>query len=310
MKKIIIIGTHPNEPHKVAMLGRCIDHVRPLGYDIMVVSHYPIPEEIQSKVDYFMYDKENTIVNGDYTLKMKVYTSEFTFINGGGGHILAVTKNIINGINFANSLGYKQFFYMENDNIIHLDDLSKIDILLKTMEFNNKKMLFFQNTVNGQETFETIMFGGDVKYYKENHKMPLTLSDLNNESVSLERFIYHYHRGDFDKFHILKTTSELFFSKSETNLEQVKYIVNIFPSNDDSNLYLFFCNLHFNTNSIQFQVDDEEIQSHSPGGYHMRKVYNSTITVKIISDGIERIKTFDIDKTKLNHLNNGFLMFH
>jgi hypothetical protein len=64
MKNIIIIGTYPNDSYKLDMLNDCINRVKPLGYDIMIVSHYPIPEEIQSKVNYVLYDSENIKVYG------------------------------------------------------------------------------------------------------------------------------------------------------------------------------------------------------------------------------------------------------
>jgi hypothetical protein len=61
-KDIIIIGAYPNRSHKMEMLRECIKRVKPLGYDIMVVSHYPIPEDIQREVDYVIYDKENLLI--------------------------------------------------------------------------------------------------------------------------------------------------------------------------------------------------------------------------------------------------------
>ena len=57
-KDIIIIGTYPDHPKKMEMLRECIERVRPLGYDILVVSHYPIPTDIQEMVDYVIYDKK------------------------------------------------------------------------------------------------------------------------------------------------------------------------------------------------------------------------------------------------------------
>ena len=61
-KDVIIIGTYPNQPHKVDMLRDCIDRVRPLGYDILVVSHFPLPTDIQESVEYVIYDKENVMM--------------------------------------------------------------------------------------------------------------------------------------------------------------------------------------------------------------------------------------------------------
>jgi hypothetical protein len=311
MKKIIIIGAHPDKPHKVEMLENCIEHIIPLGYDIMLVSHCEISEKIQKKVNYFLFDKENLILSGDFFPKTRVITDNFTFIGDGPGHhTLAVTKNIINGINFVDSLGYQLFFFMECDNIIHSDDLFKIDTILKTMIHSNKKMFFFNNTSNGIETFETLMFGGNVSYFKHNNKFPSKESDYNGKCLSLERLVYLNYEKNIGDLYILKTTSEEYFSKSEINLITLKYVLGIFPSNDASKVFLFFSNLHHNKKPIFLQLPDEEIREYSPGTYHIRRVDDYTVNVKIISDGVEEMKTLQFDLKNSNLFGDGLILFN
>ena len=48
MKNLIGITCYPINETQVKMLNDCIDSLKPLGYDIMVLSHYPIDMDIQS----------------------------------------------------------------------------------------------------------------------------------------------------------------------------------------------------------------------------------------------------------------------
>jgi len=312
MKKIIIIGTYPNDDYKVNMLNECIDRVKPLGYDIMVVSHYPIPLEIQSKVDYVLYDKENTIVGKGYTPNYVFHTDAFIFTKESwGGHILSVTKNIHNGINYAKNLGYDFFFYMECDNLFDKEDLLKIEILRNSMYCEKKKMIFFHYTIEGKKLYETIIFGGSVSYYQENNTLPLVEADLKGQSISLERITFSNHHKNQDLFYIVPDSSINYFSKSEINKEFTKFIVELVVSNKQPYAHLFMRNLSENPNQIQIKINDEDLRDFAPGVWSYRHVHSDTkLTVKIISDGHETIKTFELtDENRLDYSKKGFMFF-
>jgi hypothetical protein len=77
----------------------------------MVVSHYPIPTYIQEKVNYTLYDNENILLPYDLTPKVTCFTTDFDTVINNNGHSLTVSKNINNGINFCNNLGYEFFYF-------------------------------------------------------------------------------------------------------------------------------------------------------------------------------------------------------
>jgi hypothetical protein len=311
-KDIIIIGTYPNHPKKVEMLRECIERVRPLGYDILVVSHYPLPTDIQEIVDYVIYDKEN--------IQMLFSCPEYTFINEGftvkkyggkGGHALSVVKNINNGINYVNYLKYRFFFYMECDNLFGPDDLLKIEELKYSMFLEKKKMILFNPNVE-DKIYETLVFGGKPSYYCSDIHLPVIEHDFKGEKVSLERFFYYTHNENVSSYYIINSSSKEYFSNSELNKEHSKFMVQVFGSNNDSNLYLFIINFLENPNSIEVTINSKPPKEIGCGGWHLINLHlGEPLIVKVISDGIETIREFSLtEDDKLGYFKNGFIKFN
>lgn len=317
-KDIIIIGSYANTPEKVDMLNECIDRVRPLGYDIMLVSHYPIPFEIQEKVDYFIYDKENVKQSGESTPNFYLHCESFSLSTYGdknsGGHALAVVKNINNGINYANYLNYKFFFYMESDNLIDEKDLPRIDVLKNSMLSKSKYLVLFYHDVEGCPVYETLMFGGSPTYFMEKINLPTNDNEFLEEKTSLERFFYKYFSNLEKSFYIIKSTSRDYFSSSNINKQTFDCVVKVVGSNDFPYLYLFIKN--YSQNILNFRINDGEVQELGFCGYHVRKIYDEnqssvSINVKLISDGIEQTENFDINSNnKFGYLKKGFIHFN
>lgn len=309
-KDIIIIGTYPNHPKKMEMLRECIERVRPLGYDILVVSHYPLPTDIQESVDYVIYDKEN--------VKM-LYCPNYEFGNDGfslkkyineGGHALAVVKNINNGINYVNYLRYEFFFYMECDNHFSYDDLLKIEILKNSMFMEGKNMLLFNPPVE-KDSYETLLFGGIPSYYCGNIHLPITEEDFKGERVSLERIFYLTHNKMESSFYIINSSSKEYFSGSEINKDFPKFIVDVFGSNVGQNLHLFIINFPENPNSIEVTINDDSLKEIGGGGWNLLDVsLGEPLIIKVISDGVETVKKFSLtEEDKLGYFKNGFIKF-
>jgi hypothetical protein len=320
MKNIIIIGTYPNDSYKLDMLNDCINRVKPLGYDIMVVSHYPIPEEIQSKVNYVLYDSENIKVYGELMPKWKYYTDEFSITKnnddvdcGDGGHILAVTKNINNGINYAGILNYDFFFYMEYDNLFDYEDLLKIEILKNSMYSQNKNMVLFHYINQGSKIYETLMFGGVVSFYVKNIHLPVTENELisDGKNISLEIIFYDKYKDHFhNTFYIINQSSKDYFLKSEINKEYLKFMVEIFGSNKEPYIFLFVIN--FGKSPMMVKIDDGDFKEYCSGCWYLNKIMTRTkLVVNIISEGNETTKIFDLtDGDILKYLKKGFINFN
>ena len=97
MKKLFIIDTYPKTEKQIQLLKDCINSVTPIGWDILIVSHYPIPTEIQNMVTYSIYDKNNLFIPENITPHIFSFNESFDFKVYLSGHALAITINMFNG---------------------------------------------------------------------------------------------------------------------------------------------------------------------------------------------------------------------
>jgi len=128
----------------------------------------------------------------------------------------------------------------------------------------------------------------------------------------LERVFYKTHNENVSSYYIINSSSIEYFSSSDINKEYTKFIVDIFGSNKESNLYLFIRNFAVNTNGIQVIIDDNPPKEICAGCWHLRKVeLGKQLTVKVISDGLETVKEFSFltEEDKLGYFKNGFIKF-
>lgn len=65
-KNLIIIFCHCNSKAKLKVLEKNIKILKSNNFDILITSHTPVPERIQSQVDYLIYDKSNPILRFPY----------------------------------------------------------------------------------------------------------------------------------------------------------------------------------------------------------------------------------------------------
>lgn len=224
MKRIIIIDTYPSGEKEKAMLKICIDHLTPLGYHIMIVSHLPINEEITKSVNYTIYDYNNTFLEPHYTPFWWMQTNDFRIEIYNGGHTLPICRNIKTSIHLAKSLGYEQFIFMESDVIFHPDDLKLLESFLDGMTNEGKEMLFFRpeeyRDCEGSYVYETLLFGGNIEFFINNFQAPLNIREWLSIPMgyTLELSFYEQLSKHEDRFYLINDHSSKIFEKSDVNL--------------------------------------------------------------------------------------------
>jgi hypothetical protein len=136
-EECIILGTYPNIKDRVQWTKDTILSLKPLGRKIILVSHYPVDQEIQRMVDYYIYDKHNPLTHHSYYTRFyndrPDYFAEIN-INGlkDSNQSLTVLTNIFNGAKVAKELGFKRFFYTTYDVMLDDDDIPAVDAAFKT----------------------------------------------------------------------------------------------------------------------------------------------------------------------------------
>jgi hypothetical protein len=304
MKKIIIIGCYPSTNNSEKMLSDCIDILSNTDYDLMVVSHYPIPTYIQEKVNYTLYDNENILLPYDLTPKVTCFTTDFDTVINNNGHSLTVSKNINNGINFCNNLGYEFFYFIESDNLFGDKDLSKLETLRKKMFEQNKKMIFFHQCAEEYLIYETLIFGGVPNYYLENIKLPSSINQLIdtvvNPGQSLERILYDKINNQNFNFLIINQESSSFFNDSGINIIAHDYSVNVIGNNIDNRLILWLNNLS-SEKTIHFTINDNHhLPLTAKSWYYQYVNDNEIINIEINDNGYITQKQFIITEENKN----------
>ena len=136
-EECIILGTYPNIKDRVQWTKDTILSLKLLGRKIILVSHYPVDQDIQRMVDYYIYDKHNPLTHHSYYTRFYNDTPDyFAEININGlkdsNQSLTVLTNIFNGAKVAKELGFKRFFYTTYDVMLDDDDIPAVNEAFRT----------------------------------------------------------------------------------------------------------------------------------------------------------------------------------
>ena len=136
-EEVIILGTYPNLKERVRLTKETITSLKPLGRKIILVSHYPVDEETQRMVDYYIYDAYNPLCHHSYYTRFYNQTNEYHAeinINGlkDSNQSLTVLVNMFNAAKAAQDLGFKRFFYTTYDVVLDERDIPMVNESFKT----------------------------------------------------------------------------------------------------------------------------------------------------------------------------------
>lgn len=167
--ELVVIGTYPNLKSRVRLTKDCIESARAIGRRIMLVSHYPVDEETQRSVDYYVYDADNPLTHHSYYTRFFRHTSDYRFemnINGlkNSNQSLTVLTNLFTAAKMAKGLGYRRFFYSTYDVILDPRDISVIDTSFESVSSSGTAYLGTLDTPFGKG-IETNGMTFDVDFF-------------------------------------------------------------------------------------------------------------------------------------------------
>jgi hypothetical protein len=226
MKRIIIIDTYPSGLRESEILSQCVDSLKPLGYDIMITSHLPVNVDISNKVNYVIYDKENTFLPPERTPFFWYKSDQFDVSIYNAGHTLPICRNMRNGLHLAQCLKYDEFIFTESDVLYSLSDLNKLNELIIKMSSDAKKMLFFRpehyRDCDNSYVYETLIFGGNINFFLSAFNPPMDISDWDNLNMgyTLELSFYEQLSKYEDEFLLVHDHSSNIFTSSKVNLSR------------------------------------------------------------------------------------------
>jgi autotransporter strand-loop-strand O-heptosyltransferase len=125
----------PDTPAKMETLKETIKQIHDLGYEVVVTSHYPVPTEVMTLADHFVYEKKDILSGDDHPIYWRQFPDGTTEQKEARVqyHAVAGLNNIRNGINYCRGK-YDWIYQMSFDVEVDLQEwLDKVHASDKDM---------------------------------------------------------------------------------------------------------------------------------------------------------------------------------
>ena len=181
MKDLILISNYSETYEKQEVLRNLVSQIykQKSHFDLMIVSHTIVPEDISNKCEYVLYDKKNELLY-DWDLRCKPWFNPgnerqiLSIFTGFYNSHIAIWRMLILGNGLAKNLGYEKVHHIEYD--ASINDFSEL--------YENSKLLDTHNSVyyvKSQSTVDDILFGSYQSYRLDHLNDDLLI--LNEEKI-------------------------------------------------------------------------------------------------------------------------------
>lgn len=277
-REIIIVGTWPNLKSRVQLTKDTINSLKPLGRKIMLVSHYPVDDDIQKMVDYYIYDEHNPLTHHSYYTRFYKYTDDYHAeinINGlkNTNQSLTVLTNLFNGAKSAKSLGYEVFFYTTYDVVLDQRDIPQVE---KAFDIDGKEPYMFKaylaslNTPFGKG-IQTNGMSFDIDFFLSTFDDVRTAEEYNNvcQNIGAQNFLEDYLikklSGLENKFYLENNQEETLLKNSGLGVASNSEYYSIIPIVNSLGRFMFYFftyNIDERNVKISIKESGEEFYNH------------------------------------------------
>ena len=243
IKEIFILSCYPNVPEKERLLNETVDKLKLLNKTVLIASHFPVPQYIVKKCDYYIYDSYNMLDNfnhtldnhgSDYWLRTEHFLIETTITH----HPSALSRIFGIAMNFIKSIGFNYFIIMETDSEYDINDLKKFDIYQNKLILENKDLFFFkpkfiEYNYHNESIYETYCFGGFLEKFLNKFEFPTNLNDWNS-LIKESSFYSCFEHLLYKKFY---KDEEHYLILSHMKNQFVNSKIDLFTSGESSGIY-------------------------------------------------------------------------
>ena len=274
-KNLVIIECYCDTEEKLSLLDKMITTLND-KFDILVTTHYFLPERIQAKIDYLIYDKSNPILKypeRGMEFWRKISNIKITHIMDDYGWTVYNLKK--NAISFCADLNYDYYSFINYDieiteDLVHLLNNPKDFICTNFLDPISKKSLF------PSLLFNILSKNNANKIYSLIDKEDYVKSDPNtNKSLYSDAEAYWGYL--ISNFKYKKITTEIVGIANTGNPD----VLNYNKVNDDFKLFFDYKNKlllvydNHNEKDIKLNINDN---------YH------------VVSNKFELIKLYKVNK--------------
>jgi hypothetical protein len=273
-REIIIVGTWPNLKSRVQLTKDTINSLKPLGRKIMLVSHYPVDDDIQKMVDYYIYDDHNPLTHHSYYTRFYKYTDDFHAeinINGlkNTNQSLTVLTNLFNGAKAAKSLGYEAFFYTTYDVILDPRDIPKVE---KAFDIDGKEPYMYKAYLGSLNTpfgkgIQTNGMAFDIDFFLNTFDDVRTAEEYNSicENIGAQNFLEDYlvkKLKGLEKYYAFEhNNEETLLKNSGLGVASNSEYYSIIPILNKPNNYMFyFFTYNIDTRNVKISIKESGVE--------------------------------------------------
>ncbi len=179
-----MITAYCPDSKKIDKLRKLVNQLYEFRYeiDIMVISHSPIPIDIQDKVNLYLFDEKNEILTEWDLLNQPWFNPgddrriQSGLLTGRNTH-LAIWRMIILGFSLAKNIGYKKVHQIEYDS--EIDNIK--DLRENSRDLDKFKTIYYVDNMG--TTVDEILFGSFQSYrldYIHNDLLTLNEDKIKN----------------------------------------------------------------------------------------------------------------------------------
>ena len=222
MNEIFVIGSWIDTEEKKQILIDAIKEIKLKGFPICLVSHYPISDEIQKLVDYYIYEKEN-VLSVDYRLTFNKIVNGVIVEQRESPvdyHGVACLMNIRNAVDFLLAKGkYKYIHYREADLIYDLD--TYMSIFKNTILVHDMEALFFHFQ---EDNYRTDLFSVDIEWFNNTIPRVQTWEEYKNNDHGLSLVLEYWVTHQIRKFANLDEIIFVRFFQTDSISSQIQKV--------------------------------------------------------------------------------------
>lgn len=235
MKNLFIVNAFINSTEKETVVERALHQIRKCGHKIMIVSNSILSERIVSLCDYYVYDKEEYMLPPEKSpVKWYGDNKEIIYVYG-KGNSLSVVRNLGTALITAKSLGFERFITLEYDNIVHDDELNKLQHWFSLLK--EKHVVCCMSISTEGEWIDSRMFGGTIAFFTDTITLPRTYEDwgrtIYGSSTCLEQYYVSVIQPHKDAVMFFTGTVQDNFPKSKIDVMYTVANVNIVYNQND-----------------------------------------------------------------------------
>lgn len=192
MKNLVVILSHCNSGPKLEALRNLISRLKQDSLDVMVMTHIPLPKDIQDSVEYMVYDKSNPVLKwpeyGIVCFQSLPHPEPITLYNIREEHGWTVFNQIKLAGNIGRGLDYTHFTFINYDTKV---TEYMVETIKNPSDFISAEQLY-DGVVSSNLLFQILS--------KENLDKLISLcsrKDYTNQNLGAEGYFQKL-RGNFD----------------------------------------------------------------------------------------------------------------